>query len=79
MDKKQMIYQQDGKRLVSLYPQDLPRLDTPPEGIGVKDSADLLVRDSPRQIPHHGHRHFDALSGERREPGTEFETLRRNG
>jgi hypothetical protein len=27
MYKKQMLYQQEGKRLVSIYPQDLPHLD----------------------------------------------------
>jgi hypothetical protein len=27
MYKKQMLYQQEGKRLVSVYPQDLPQLD----------------------------------------------------
>jgi hypothetical protein len=27
MYKKQMLYQQEGKRLVSIHPQDLPRLD----------------------------------------------------
>lgn len=27
MYKKQMLYQQEGKRLISIYPQDLPRLD----------------------------------------------------
>lgn len=25
--KKQLLYQQEGKRLVSVYPQDLPHLD----------------------------------------------------
>jgi len=28
MYKKQMLYQQEGKRLISVYPQDLPRLDS---------------------------------------------------
>ena len=28
MYKKQMLYQQEGKRLISVYPTDLPRLDT---------------------------------------------------
>ena len=28
MYKKQMLYQQEGKRLISVYPADLPRLDT---------------------------------------------------
>ena len=27
MYKKQMLYQQEGKRLISVYPRDLPRLD----------------------------------------------------
>ena len=27
MYKKQMLYQQEGKRLISVYPKDLPRLD----------------------------------------------------
>lgn len=27
MYKKQMLYQQEGKRLISVYPQDLPRLN----------------------------------------------------
>lgn len=30
MYKKQMLYQQEGKRLISLYPNDLPQLDTVP-------------------------------------------------
>jgi hypothetical protein len=28
MFKKQQLYQQEGKRLISLYPADKPRLDT---------------------------------------------------
>jgi len=28
MYKKQTLYQQEGKRLISVYPQDLPRLDS---------------------------------------------------
>jgi hypothetical protein len=28
MYKKQTLYQQEGKRLVSVYPTDLPRLET---------------------------------------------------
>ena len=28
MCKKQTLYQQEGKRLISVYPQDLPRLDS---------------------------------------------------
>jgi len=28
MYKKQMLYQQEGKRLISVYPQDLPNLKT---------------------------------------------------
>ncbi|MFA5205961.1 MAG: hypothetical protein WC708_16305 [Lentisphaeria bacterium] len=27
MYKKQLLYQQEGKRLISIYPRDLPRLD----------------------------------------------------
>jgi hypothetical protein len=27
MYKKQVLYQQEGKRLISVYPADLPRLD----------------------------------------------------
>ena len=29
MLKKQVLYQQEGKRLISVYPKDLPRLDDP--------------------------------------------------
>jgi len=28
MYKKQMLYQQEGKRLISIYPKDLPALDS---------------------------------------------------
>jgi len=28
MHKKQMLYQQEGKRLISVYPNDLPCLDS---------------------------------------------------